>query len=116
MSRTDAELLEADESADAVVDVHDVVAHFEIAEIRHERSRRRSAALVGPALFLESIGYRSSLGGYLAEAGRILSIPKYVEAGGRVLKDVMNERVGDMWPVGVYLEFPVYRALEVGWR
>lgn len=68
------------------------------------------------SLLLESIGYRSSLGGYLAEAGRILGEPRYVEAAGRILRDVLTERIGDMVPVGAYLEFPIYRGLEVGWR
>ena len=51
-------MLQADERADAVVDVHDVVADLEVAQIGEEDAGRRAAAclLGGAALLLEDIG------------------------------------------------------------
>ena len=51
------QLLEADELADAVVDVHDVVADLEVAQIREERRGQRSlpARRRATALFLEDV-------------------------------------------------------------
>ncbi len=51
----DADLLEADEHADAIVDVHDVVADLEVAQIRQEGLGRRAAALGSSALLLEDV-------------------------------------------------------------
>ena len=52
----DADLLQADEDADPVIDVHDEIADLEIAQIGEERLRDR-APLVGRAtLFLEDVG------------------------------------------------------------
>ena len=53
----DADLLQADEDADAVVDVHDEIADFEVAQVREERLGG-GAPLVGRApLFFENIGF-----------------------------------------------------------
>ena len=52
----DVDALQADEDADAVVDVDDEVADLQIAEVREERPRRGLAALVDLALFLEDVG------------------------------------------------------------
>ena len=52
----DADLLQADELADAVIDVHDEVAHLQVAQIREKRLGRRAAALRGAPLFLEDVG------------------------------------------------------------
>ena len=55
----DADLLESDEPPDAVIDVHDQVVDFEIAQVREERLRDRavpvSLALDLRALFLEDV-------------------------------------------------------------
>ena len=56
MAVADADLLQADEHADAVIDVHDEVVDFEIAEIREERLRRRAPPLRGAPFFLEDVG------------------------------------------------------------
>ena len=55
------QLLQADEPADAVVDVHDEVADLQVAKIGDEGSRRRAAALVGAALLLEQVGFGEEL-------------------------------------------------------
>ena len=47
---------EADEAADAVVDVDDEVADLQVAEVGQERAGRRLAALVDLALLLEDVG------------------------------------------------------------
>src|ERR1700704_3427294 len=52
-----AKLIKADEHPDAVIDVHDEVVYFEIAEIRQEGLRRRAAPLRGAPLFLEDVGF-----------------------------------------------------------
>ena len=52
---SDANLLETNETRHAVVHVHDVVAHLEIAEIREERPGRTRAARTHPPLFVEHI-------------------------------------------------------------
>ncbi len=57
----DVDALEADEETDAVIDVDDEVAGFQIAEVREERSRRRLAPLVDLAFFLEDVGFRPEL-------------------------------------------------------
>ena len=56
----DGDLLEADELADAVIDVDDQIADLEIAQVGEERGRRRSflaGAGLAP-LFVEYIGFR----------------------------------------------------------
>ena len=57
----DVDALEADEEPDAVIDVDDEVAGFQIAEVREERPRRGLAPLVDLALFLEDVGFRPEL-------------------------------------------------------
>ena len=52
----DRDPFQADEQADAVVDVDDEVAGLQIAEVREERPGGRAAALVDLALFLEDVG------------------------------------------------------------
>ena len=47
--------LQSGEPADPVVHVHDQVANLQVPEIREERARRRSPALVDPAFLLEEI-------------------------------------------------------------
>ena len=56
MAVADADLLQPDEHADAVVDVDDEIADLEIAQIGEERLRRRPAPLGRAALFLEDVG------------------------------------------------------------
>ena len=57
LARRDRQLLQPDEDADAVVDVHDEVADFEIAQIGEERARGRPASLLRPAaLLFEDVG------------------------------------------------------------
>jgi hypothetical protein len=68
------------------------------------------------SIFAESIGYRASLAAYLAEAGRVLGRPQYIEGAGAILRDVQRERIGDMWPVGIYADFPRYQGLDLDWR
>ena len=53
----DADLLQADEHADAVVDVDDEVADLEVAQVGEKRLRRRPAPLGRAALFLEDVGF-----------------------------------------------------------
>ena len=48
--------LEPDEHADAVIDVHDQVVHFQIAEVGEERAGGRPPALMNLALLLEDVG------------------------------------------------------------
>ena len=57
----DVDLLQADEHADAVVDVDDEVADLQVAEVGEERARRRAAALVRLAFFLEDVGLGAEL-------------------------------------------------------
>ena len=51
----DRQSLQSCEPADPVVHVHDQVANLQVPEIREERSRRRSPALVDAAFLLEQI-------------------------------------------------------------
>src|SRR5690606_7757458 len=51
----DGDLLEADEHADAVVDVDDVIAHLEVAEVGEEGARRRLTALRADTLLVEDV-------------------------------------------------------------
>ena len=53
----DADLLQADEHADAVVDVDDEIADLEIAQIRKKRLGRGAPALGRAALLLEDVGF-----------------------------------------------------------
>ena len=71
----DVDLLEPDEHADAVVDVDDVIADLEIAEVREEGLRGRRAALVADALLVEDVGLgkQPHLRGGQAEALRQLA-------------------------------------------
>ena len=57
----DANLLEADEDADAVIDVDDVVAHFQVAEVGEKRLRGRPPALRRTAFFFEDVVFRIDL-------------------------------------------------------
>ncbi len=57
----DVDPLQADEHADAVVDVDDEIAGLEIAEVREKRARRGAPALVDLALLLEDVGLRPEL-------------------------------------------------------
>ena len=57
LAGADADLLQADEPADAVVDVDDEVADLQVAEVRQERAVGRSAPFVRAALFLEQIAF-----------------------------------------------------------
>ena len=52
----DADLLQADEHADAVVDVDDEVADLEVAQVGEKRLRRRAAPLGRAPLLLEDVG------------------------------------------------------------
>ena len=53
----DADLLQADEHADAVVHVDDEIADLEIAQIGQERLGRRAPALGRAPFFLEDVGF-----------------------------------------------------------
>jgi hypothetical protein len=55
-----ADLLQPDELADAVVHMDDEIADFEIAEVRQERAARGAAPLQRPSLLLEEIGFRKN--------------------------------------------------------
>jgi hypothetical protein len=68
------------------------------------------------ALFFESHAYRSSLAGYLAAAGKLLGEKRYVTAAGRMLRGVLEDRRDGLWPVGCWVEFPIYRPVPVDWR
>ena len=52
------ELLQADELADAVVDVDNKVADLEVPKVRQKGARRRTASLGRAPLFLEQIAFR----------------------------------------------------------
>ena len=52
----DADLLQADEHADAVIDVDDEVADLQIAQVGEKRLGRRAPPLGRAALFLEDVG------------------------------------------------------------
>ena len=56
---TDGDLLQADKLRDAVIDVHDQIAGFQIAQVREEcRGQRAFARRRGaPPLFLEDVGF-----------------------------------------------------------
>ena len=56
MRVADADLLQADERADAVIDVDDEIADLQIAQVGEERLGRRPAALRRAALLFEDIG------------------------------------------------------------
>ncbi len=51
----DTELLEADELADAVIDVHDEIAHLEIAEVREKRLGDAGPRVGAAPLFVEDV-------------------------------------------------------------
>jgi hypothetical protein len=87
-----------------------------VCEYMLSRMDSRGRFVPTEAFYAESIGYRCSTGAYLAEAGRLLGEPRYIEAGGRILRDTLKDRIGNLWPVGVFAEYPVYRGLPVGWR
>ncbi len=53
---TDVDLLQPDEDTDAVVDVDDVVADLEVAEVREEGLGGRGPALVADAFLVEDVG------------------------------------------------------------
>ena len=53
----DADLLEADEHADAVIDVDDEVADLQVAQVREKRLGGRAPALRRAALFFEDVGF-----------------------------------------------------------
>jgi hypothetical protein len=55
LARAEADLLEADEPADAVVDVDDQIANLQVPEVGEECAVRRSAAFVRPAFLFEEI-------------------------------------------------------------
>ena len=57
----DADLLQADEHADAVIHVNDEVADLQIAQIREERLGRRSPSFGRPAVFFEDVGLGEQL-------------------------------------------------------
>ena len=88
----------------------------ELCEFIVRRLDLRGRYVPPESIFAESIGYRASLAGYLAEAGRVLGEPRFIESAGRILRDIMPERIGDMWPVGIYHDFPSYRSLDLDWR
>ena len=74
----DADLLQADEHADAVVDVDDEIADLEIAQIREKRLGRRAPPLGRAPLFLEDVGFGVDLqaGVGQAEAARQTRRPR----------------------------------------
>ena len=55
LAAADAELLEADELADAVIHVHHEIADLEVAEVGEERLGDARAALAGVALLVEDV-------------------------------------------------------------
>ena len=57
----DADLLESDEHADAVVDVNDEVADLQIAQIRKECLGRRATPFGRASLLFEDVGFRIDL-------------------------------------------------------
>ena len=61
-------LPQADEHADAVIDVDDEVADLEVAEIGEERAGRGAAAVRGAALLLEDVGLGEDLQRRLRQA------------------------------------------------
>ena len=71
-----AELLQADEPADAVVDVDDEIADLEVAEVGQERASRRRRRSCDAAFLFEQIGLgeqpqlRRRADGSRARAGR----------------------------------------------
>jgi hypothetical protein len=56
-----SELLQADKSANAVVDVNDKVSDLEVAEVRQEGARRRTTPLGGTPLLFEEIAFAKML-------------------------------------------------------
>ena len=56
-----ADLLEADEHADAVIDMDDEVADLEVAQIREERLAGRPPAIRRSTLFFEDVRFREDL-------------------------------------------------------
>ena len=58
---SDADLFQPDERADAVVDVNDEVAHFQIAEIGQERLAWRSTLLGDAPRLVEDVRFRVNL-------------------------------------------------------
>ena len=82
--QADVDPLQADEHADAVVDVHDEVVDLQVAEVREERARRGAPPLVRLALFLEDVGLgpelerRHRAAGIRATDGRRRRAPRRV--------------------------------------
>ena len=55
------QLLQADEFTDAVIDVDNQIADFQIAKVRKKRAREISTLLRAASLFLEDVGLRINL-------------------------------------------------------
>jgi hypothetical protein len=64
----------------------------------------------------ESVLYRGTLAATVALAGESLDEDRYVEAAGRMLDRVVDERVDGLWSVGRWVAYPTYRPVPVGWR
>ena len=109
----DVDPLEADEHADAVVDVDDEVADLEVAEVGEERPRRRPAALVGLPLLLEDVGLGPELEPGLGQAEAAAQMADADEHGARVRVLGALDRRGEDLVVGEQLDRALGAARRV---
>ena len=109
----DFDPLQADEHADAVIDVDDQVARLQVAEIREEGRRGRAPALVCPPLFIENVGLRPELERRLRKAKTLRQMADGDEHGpGRGVFATLDGRRRDL-VVGQELDDPLGPALGV---
>ena len=110
----DVDALEADEHADAVIDVDDQVIDFQIAEVGKEGACRGASALVSLALFLEDIRLGPELERRLGQAEPAREVADADEhGGGPHFFGPFNGRRVDL-VVGEELDGPFGPAVGVG--
>ena len=93
LAASDPELLQADELADAVVDMHDEIADLQIPQVRQERARQ-VAALGPPAFLVEDVGFGVHLQAGIdkAEAARERADGHEHGGGMRVFRQLHRQR------------------------
>ena len=106
--RLEADLnpLQADEHADAMIDVHDEVVGLEIAKVREECGGCRPAALVCPPLLVEDVGLGPELETGIGKTKPLGKMPDRDEHGARRRVLTAFDRGGRHLVVGEQLDDP----------
>ena len=81
-----------------------------------DRTGKDGRFLPPEAFFAESAGYRSEHAATLAVAGHLLKETRFIETAGRMFDALLEERVDDMWSVGWWCAFPIYRPVPLIWK